>query len=209
MLQELDGKVAVITGGGSGIGASLARACAAAGMRVVVVDVERGACRRRRGRAPGRDGRRPRRRRVRRRRRCRRSPTSRSTRSAPCTCSATTPASPPPAASGTSPTTSGAGSSASTCSGVANGIRSFVPRMIEQGEGHIVNTGSGASFVSTPRLGPYCATKHAIVGLSEALRYELDGTGIGVSVLVPGGREHQHRRLDGPALGHRPRRDRR
>ena len=71
--------------------------------------------------------------------------------------------------------------------GVANGIRSFVPRMIEQGEGHIVNTGSGASFVSTPRLGPYCATKHAIVGLSEALRYELDGTGIGVSVLVPAG----------------------
>ena len=39
MLQELDGKVAVITGGGSGIGASLARACASAGMRVVVVDV--------------------------------------------------------------------------------------------------------------------------------------------------------------------------
>jgi short-subunit dehydrogenase len=71
--------------------------------------------------------------------------------------------------------------------GVANGIRSFVPRMIEQGQGHIVNTGSGASFVATPRLGPYCATKHAIVGLSEALRYELEGTGIGVSVLVPAG----------------------
>ena len=70
---------------------------------------------------------------------------------------------------------------------MANGIRSFVPRMIEQGEGHIVNTGSGASFVATPRLGPYSATKHAIVGLSEALRYELDGTGIGVSVLVPTG----------------------
>src|SRR6478736_3674036 len=39
MLQELDGKVAVITGGGSGIGASLARACAAEGMTVVVADV--------------------------------------------------------------------------------------------------------------------------------------------------------------------------
>jgi NAD(P)-dependent dehydrogenase (short-subunit alcohol dehydrogenase family) len=71
--------------------------------------------------------------------------------------------------------------------GVANGLRSFVPRMIEQGEGHIVNTGSGASFVATPRLGPYCATRHAIVGLSEALRYELEGTGIGVSMLVPAG----------------------
>jgi short-subunit dehydrogenase len=71
--------------------------------------------------------------------------------------------------------------------GVMNGLRSFVPRMIDQGEGHIVNTGSGASFVSTPRLGPYCSTKHAIVGLSEALRYELEGTGVGVSVLVPAG----------------------
>ncbi len=71
--------------------------------------------------------------------------------------------------------------------GVANGLRSFVPRMIEQGEGHLVNTGSGASFVATPRLGAYCATKHAIVGMSEALRYELEGTGIGVSVLVPAG----------------------
>ena len=107
MLQELDGKVAVITGGGSGIGASLARACAAAGMQVVVVDVneERAAAVGRR--APGRDGGRPRRRRVRRRRACRRSPTSPSTRSARCTCSATTPASPPPGASGTSPTTNG------------------------------------------------------------------------------------------------------
>ena len=72
--------------------------------------------------------------------------------------------------------------------GVANGIRSFVPRMIDQGEGHIVNTGSGRQLRrDAVRLGPYCATKHAIVGLSEALRYELDGTGIGVSVLVPAG----------------------
>jgi len=71
--------------------------------------------------------------------------------------------------------------------GPAYGCTAFAPLMVEQGEGHIVNTGSGASFVATPRLGPYCATKHAIVGLSEALRYELDGTGIGVSVLVPAG----------------------
>ena len=41
--------------------------------------------------------------------------------------------------------------------------------------------------MSTPRLSAYCSTKHAIVGLSEGLRYELEGTGIGVSVLVPAG----------------------
>ena len=199
-LQELDGKVAVITGGGSGIGASLARACATADA-VVVVDVnkERAAS----SRPSSRTGRpspapstcpTP--------TRCRRSPTSRSTRSAPCTCSATTPVSPPPAASGLTDD-EWRWLLGVNVQGVANGIRSFVPRMIEQGEGHIVNTGSGASFVSTPRLGPYCATKHAIVGLSEALRYELDGTGIGVTCSSRR-REHQHRRLDGPALGHRP-----
>jgi len=71
--------------------------------------------------------------------------------------------------------------------GVANGVRSFVPRMIEQGEGHVVNTASGAGFVTTPRLGPYSATKHAIVAITVALRNELDGTGIGASVLVPAG----------------------
>ncbi len=186
MLQELDGKVAVITGGGSGIGASLARACAEEGMRVVVADVNGD-----RAEAVASE--------------------------LPHDTAAYKPVDVSDAAqvqeladfafdtfgavhllcnnAGISPvgrvwdftddewqTLLGV-----NLRGVANGIRSFVPRMIEQGEGHVVNTGSGASFVATPRLGPYCATKHAIVGLSEALRYELDGTGIGVSVLVPAG----------------------
>jgi NAD(P)-dependent dehydrogenase (short-subunit alcohol dehydrogenase family) len=186
MLQELDGRVAVITGGGSGIGASLARACAAEGMRVVVVDVsgERAAS----VAAEIPDG------------------------TAVARAVDVSDAASVEALADFAFDTFGAvhllcnnaGVSPAgriwdftddewrwllgvNVHGVANGIRSFVPRMIEQGEGHIVNTGSGASFVSTPRLGPYCATKHAIVGLSEALRYELDGTGIGVSVLVPAG----------------------
>ena len=186
MLQELDGKVAVITGGGSGIGASLARTCAAEGMQVVVVDVSEERAKAVAAELP--DGTAVAR------------PVDVSDAMAVqdladfafdrfgavhLLCNN----------AGVSP----AGRIwdftddewrwllGVNVHGVANGIRSFVPRMIEQGEGHIVNTGSGASFVSTPRLGPYCATKHAIVGLSEALRYELDGTGIGVSVLVPAG----------------------
>jgi NAD(P)-dependent dehydrogenase (short-subunit alcohol dehydrogenase family) len=69
--------------------------------------------------------------------------------------------------------------------GVANGIRTFGPMLVEQGEGHIVNTASHAGLVSHPMLGMYCATKHAVVGLTEALYHELSGTGVGVSCLCP------------------------
>lgn len=72
--------------------------------------------------------------------------------------------------------------------GVANGIRSFVPRMIEKGEeGRVVNTASVAGFLSVPGSSVYCATKHAVVTLSECMRHELqmEGAKIGVSVLCP------------------------
>jgi NAD(P)-dependent dehydrogenase (short-subunit alcohol dehydrogenase family) len=69
--------------------------------------------------------------------------------------------------------------------GVANGVRTFAPMMVEQGEGHIVNTASEAGLTSNPMLGMYCATKHAVVGLSEALYQELTGTGVGVSCVCP------------------------
>jgi NAD(P)-dependent dehydrogenase (short-subunit alcohol dehydrogenase family) len=72
--------------------------------------------------------------------------------------------------------------------GVANGIRSFVPRMIEKGEeGRVVNTASVAGFLSVPGSSVYCATKHAVVTLSECMRHELaiEGARIGISVLCP------------------------
>jgi len=71
--------------------------------------------------------------------------------------------------------------------GVAHGIRAFVPRMIEQGEGHVVNTASAAGLLTGPAMGPYYATKHAVVALSEALHFDLQLTGaaVGVSVLCP------------------------
>src|SRR4029453_18795380 len=71
--------------------------------------------------------------------------------------------------------------------GVARGIRAFVPRMIEQGEGHVVNTASSAGILTGPGMSPYFATKHAVVGLSESLHFDpqLTGAAVGVSVLCP------------------------
>jgi NAD(P)-dependent dehydrogenase (short-subunit alcohol dehydrogenase family) len=73
--------------------------------------------------------------------------------------------------------------------GVVNGIATFVPLLIEQGEGHVVNTASIAGLVTAPFLGPYNATKQAVVAISETLFKDLQATGVsgvGVSVLCPG-----------------------
>lgn len=71
--------------------------------------------------------------------------------------------------------------------GVVNGIRAFVPRLLEQDEGYVVNTASVAGLVPAI-LRDYSVTKHAVVALSEALYYDLAGAGssVGVSVLCPG-----------------------
>jgi len=69
--------------------------------------------------------------------------------------------------------------------GVAYGVSAFVPVMLEQGEGHVVNTASEAGLTSSPALGPYHPTKYAVVGLSESLFMELEGTPVGVSCLCP------------------------
>ncbi len=74
--------------------------------------------------------------------------------------------------------------------GVIHGIRTFVPILLRQGEeGHVVNTASMAGLVSGPGLAPYNVTKHAVVTLSEALHHELavaSGGKVKVSVLCPG-----------------------
>ncbi len=69
--------------------------------------------------------------------------------------------------------------------GPAYGVRAFAPSMIDQGEGHIVNTASEAGLVASPTLGSYHVSKYAVVGLSEALALELAGTGVGVTCLCP------------------------
>lgn len=72
--------------------------------------------------------------------------------------------------------------------GVVHGVNAFVPHFLEAGEGHVVNTGSLAGLAGVPYMGPYCATKFAVVGLSESLYHELAilGADVHVSVLCPG-----------------------
>lgn len=72
--------------------------------------------------------------------------------------------------------------------GVVHGVRSFVPRMLADGyEGHIVNTASVAGLVNIPGSAVYCVSKHGVVSLSECLHHDLRvaKASIGVSVLCP------------------------
>ncbi len=72
---------------------------------------------------------------------------------------------------------------------VIRGIRVFLTPLLASGEeGHVVNTASMAGLTSTPFMGAYTATKHAVVAISEVLAKELElaGAKVGVSVLCPG-----------------------
>jgi len=71
--------------------------------------------------------------------------------------------------------------------GVVHGVRSFVPALIAQDDGHIVNTASVAGLVSPAGFGAYASTKHAVVALSESLHHDLRerGSRVGVSILCP------------------------
>ena len=72
--------------------------------------------------------------------------------------------------------------------GVIHGVRAFLPIMEDQGEGHIVNTASMAGLVALPGAAPYNVTKTGVVALSEGLYLELKATGspVRVSALCPG-----------------------
>jgi NAD(P)-dependent dehydrogenase (short-subunit alcohol dehydrogenase family) len=69
---------------------------------------------------------------------------------------------------------------------VIHGTKEAMRRMKPRGTGHIVNVASSAGKSGFPNLATYCATKHGVVGLSEAVRSELRGTGVEVSILMPG-----------------------
>ena len=72
--------------------------------------------------------------------------------------------------------------------GVVHGVHTFLPLLLEQDEGHIVNTASLAGLGGVAGLGIYCTTKFAVVGLSESLHHDLvaRGSRVGVCVLCPG-----------------------
>jgi short-subunit dehydrogenase len=71
---------------------------------------------------------------------------------------------------------------------VLHGINAFLPRMLEQGEGHIVNTASRGALVPVPVLGVYSPAKAAVFSLSEVLQANLPErhAPVGVTVLTPG-----------------------
>lgn len=70
--------------------------------------------------------------------------------------------------------------------GPIHGVEAFVPRMIEQRQGgHVLFTASFAGLVPNVGLGPYCVTKYGVVALAEVLQKELRAHEIGVSVLCP------------------------
>lgn len=70
--------------------------------------------------------------------------------------------------------------------GVIYGTRAAYEVMVKQGFGHIINTASLAGLLGAPFMAPYAATKHAVVGLSKSLRAEAQDLGVRVSAVCPG-----------------------
>lgn len=71
--------------------------------------------------------------------------------------------------------------------GVVYGTKAFLPSMLERGAGHIINVSSLFGLIGVGSQSAYCAAKHAVKGFNESLFYELDGTGVQVHSVHPGG----------------------
>jgi NAD(P)-dependent dehydrogenase (short-subunit alcohol dehydrogenase family) len=186
MLSELDGRVAVVTGAGSGIGRSLALALAAEGMRVVAADIEGDAAE------------------------------ATASQGGDTVVAATTDVRDRASVDALADLAyEQFGAVHLLCNnagvfqggvlwertdaelewvlgvnlwGILNGVRAFVPRMLAAGgSGHVVNTASMAGLISLPLSGPYVISKFAAVGASESLAHDLQSIAapIGVSVLCP------------------------
>jgi NAD(P)-dependent dehydrogenase (short-subunit alcohol dehydrogenase family) len=188
-MRELEGKVAVVTGGGSGIGAAVGKACHAEGMTVAVVDIDR---QRAFAVADEMD--------------------ETGERSAAFGVDVADAHAVDVLAAEVFARFGGCHllhNNAGLCPmgrawdhsaeewqhvvgvnllGVAHGVNAFVPRMLDQGtEAHIVNTASAAALRHIPSSALYNATKFGVLALTESLRADLAPHGIGVSALCPGG----------------------
>jgi NAD(P)-dependent dehydrogenase (short-subunit alcohol dehydrogenase family) len=71
--------------------------------------------------------------------------------------------------------------------GVIFGSKLALERFVPRRGGHLVNIASVAGKAASPHLATYVATKHAVVGLTDSIRMELEGTGVGLSVVMPVG----------------------
>ncbi len=71
--------------------------------------------------------------------------------------------------------------------GVVHGVRAYLPILLEQGSGAIVNTSSVFGLAGIPTQSAYCASKFAVRGFTESLRHELIGTGVRAITVHPGG----------------------
>ena len=187
-MKDVAGKVAVVTGAASGIGLSIARALAGAGMRVAIADVEEAALER-----------------------ARESLASSGGDILPVRVDVTDRAAVAAAAdrvedafgkvhvlcNNAGVLVGGAIADMAyadwdwvlgvNVGGVVNGVQTFLPRILAHGEGgHIVNTASLAGMSTARNMSVYTASKFAVVGLSDALRADLADRGIGVSILCPG-----------------------
>lgn len=188
-MDDLAGKVAVITGGASGIGLAMAQRFASEGMKLVLADIERPVLQRA-GEALSRDG--------------------AEVLTVPTDVSLEADVS---ALAATALehfgdvhlvcNNAGVGSRglpiaelplqdfewvlAVNVFGVIHGLRAFLPHLRANDVGHVVNTASMSGLYYLPRMGPYNASKAAVVALSETLRFELaaEGSKVGVSVLCP------------------------
>ena len=187
-MQELKDRVAVVTGGGSGIGRGMAHAFADAGMRVVLADIESDAAERVRREVEERGV--P----------CLATQTDVTRREdlvaladhvydafGACHLLCNNAGVATFAAMDASSADDWSWVLAVNLHGVVHGLQAFLPRMREQaGEKHVVNTASIAALGGFPGLGPYVASKHAVLGISETLRLEGRTYELSCSVLCPG-----------------------
>lgn len=70
--------------------------------------------------------------------------------------------------------------------GVVHGCHAFGAGMVERGGGHIVNVASGAGYIANRNMAAYCASKSAVIMLSQCLRADWSSAGVGVSAICPG-----------------------
>ncbi|MEM1113045.1 MAG: SDR family NAD(P)-dependent oxidoreductase [Pseudomonadota bacterium] len=183
-MENLEGKVAVVTGAGSGIGAGIARAAAAAGMKVVVSDIDRERAQAVSDALPTES-------------------IALATDVSDLSSVEALAAASEEAFGAVHLLCNNAGVWVGSLMekadikdwqylinvnlyGVIHGIKVFLPKMLARQEGHIVNTASMGGFIAGPPEGLYCTTKFATVGLSESLLMEVADRNIGVSVLCPG-----------------------